>query len=262
MNKLNFKKWLSAPIAIALAALTATTVYAAVTWGPSRPTFTWDNTATYITFNSITDNPTYGDERQLLKVRDINSSTSAYATSAQVTDNEEVVLAVYFHNNAAANLNLTATNTQVKINLPSGNASTQTPTAYITADNANPNQVWATADLTNSTPFSLAYEPGTAKLYTNYVNGIAVSDNVVGSGALIGSNGTDGNVPGCGQFSGYVTIRARVHLAAAPVVATTPAKPAAKALPNTGPGDEIAGLFVGTSALGSAGHYLVARRRR
>lgn len=187
-------------------------VHAAVTFGPTRPTFTWANPAPYITFNSITDNPVWGDERQLIKSRDINAPTSAYSTSTQVTDNEEVVLAIYFHNNAASNLNLTATNTQVKFALPSDSGTTLSPEAFISADNANPNQVWSTADLTSSQPFTITYESGTAKLYTNYVNGMQISDAVVTNGTLIGSGGTDGKVPGCSQFSGYVTIRVRVHL--------------------------------------------------
>src|SRR6266404_609542 len=187
-------------------------VQAAVTFGPSRPTFTWANPASYITFNSITDNPTWGDERQLIKARDVNSPTTAYATSTAVTDNEEVVLAVYFHNDAASNLNLTATGTKVKFVLPGSSATTLSPEAFISADNSNPAQVFATADLTNSQPFTVTYEPGTAKLYTNYVNGIQVNDAVVSDGTLIGSGGTDGKVPGCAQFSGYVTVRVRVHI--------------------------------------------------
>ncbi|HEU5005283.1 MAG TPA: hypothetical protein VFT49_04370 [Candidatus Saccharimonadales bacterium] len=241
MRKLSFKRLgLYAAIPAVIVGVAAI-VSAAATFGPSRPTFTWADPANYITFNSITDNPTWGDERQLLKTRDLNSSTSAYSTSTQVTDGEDVVLAVYFHNNAATFLGLSATNTQVKIVLPSGSASTQTATAYISADNANPAQVWATAELTNAQPFSLTYEPGTAKLYTNYVNGIALSDNVVNGGTLVGSNGPDGKVPGCAQFSGYVTIRAKVHVQpvqqtfSATATASATASASAKATcPNTG----------------------------
>lgn len=264
MRKFSFKKRLGVLAVLPIAALATTgAVYAAVTFGPSRPTYTWAAPATSITFNSITDNPVVGDERQLLKVRDVNSSTSNYATQATVTDNEEVVLEVYFHNNAASNLNLVAHNTQVKIAVPTETATTLTPTGYVSADNATPNQVWATADLTNSQPFSISYEPGTAKLYTNYVNGIALSDNVVTTGTLVGSNGPDGNVPGCSQYSGYVTIRVRVHVQPPVTPPTTPPKTPTppKTLPNTGPGDVVE-MFAGVSALGAAGHYVTSRRRK
>ena len=264
MRKFTLKKRLGLLVVLPVATLaTASAVYAAATFGPARPTYTWASPATSITFNSITDNPVFGDERQLLKARDVNSSTNSYATQTTVTDNEEVVLEVYFHNNAASNLNLVAHNTQVKISLPSNTATTLSPTGYISADNATPSQVWATADLTSSQPFSITYEPGTAKLYTNYVNGIVLSDNVVTTGTLVGSNGADGNVPGCSQFSGYVTIRVRVHVPTTPTPiptpTPTPAKPAV--LPNTGPGDVI-GVFGGASAVAAAGHFVVSRRRK
>jgi len=42
---------------------------------------------------------------------------------------------------------------------------------------------------------------------------------------------------------------------------TTPKVQAATTLPNTGPGD-IGAMFVGTSAFGGVGHYLVSRRKR
>jgi hypothetical protein len=233
--------------------------YATVSFGPSRPTFTWAHPANYVTFNSITDNPNWGDERQLLKTRDVNSPTSAYSTQTQVTDNETVVMTIHFHNNAAASLNLVATNTRARFALPSTSATTVTPTAYISADNANPGEVWSTADLTGSRPFTLEYIPGSAKLFTNKVNGTQISDNVVTSGTAIGTNGTDGRVPGCSEFSGYVTIRAKVHM---PTPTPTPSPtPTPTTIPNTGAG-EVAGLFAGASAIGAAGHYVVARRNR
>jgi len=258
-----FKSLKSASSLVAVAAVVlggSAAVYAAATFGPSRPTFTWASPANYITFNSITDNPTWGDERQLLKVRNATQGSGSNATATQVTDNEDVLMTVYFHNDAESGLNLVATNTTVKFNLPSGPATTVTPTAYITADNATPHQVYASADLTSSTPFTVTYEAGSAKLYTNYVSGVSVSDNVVNGGALVGSRGTDGNVPGCAQFSGYVTILVKVHVPTTPTPTPTPTPTTPKALPNTGPGD-VLGIFTGATAVGSAGHYMVSRRR-
>jgi hypothetical protein len=338
-------------------------VYATVTFGPSRPTFTWQNPASHITFNSITNNPSYGDERYLIEARDASAGTDTYAKQMQVKDNQEVALEVYFHNNAASNLNLVAKNTTVKVALPSSKTTDAEVKATVSADNATPQSVWATADLTNTQPFTLEYITGSAKLWTNYVSGVAVSDNIVNSGALVGTSGTDGKVPGCSQYSGYVTIRVRVHIQTPPQVkfactdldvtqvdrtrfdftahaevknatvnsyvftvkdadnkvvdtktvntsnlsavyhfnqskvgtytittvihtnqgttevgkceatitvksvppvtppVTPPQTPSTTTLPNTGPGDVI-GLFAGVSALGTAGHYVVSRRRQ
>lgn len=189
----------------------AAVAYAAVTFGPSRSTFTWAKPATYITFNSITDNPTWGDERYLVKARDVNAGTNTYSTKMSVTDNQELVVAVYFHNNAAANLNLVAKNTKVKVNLPSGSAASQELKAFISADNATPQSVFSTMDLTNGSPFTLQYIPGSAQLKTNSIT-TSLSDNIVTDGVLVGTNGPNGNVPGCGEFSGFASFRVKVKV--------------------------------------------------
>ena len=190
-------------------------LHTAATWGPVRTTFTWANPATYITFNSITDNPVVGDERTFYTGAE--SGTSTQMDKVTVRDNEEVTLRVFFHNNAASNLNLVATNTRVKMILPTTETTSSQSTASISADNANPGTVTDTVDFAASQPFTLEYETGSAKLWTNYVSGIALSDNVVSSnGTLVGSNGPDGRVPGCSQFSGYVTIKVKVHVKPVP----------------------------------------------
>lgn len=187
----------------------AAVAYAAVSFGPSRPTFTWAKPATYITFNSITDNPVWGDERFLVKARDVNAGSNTYSTKMSVSDNQELLVAVYFHNNAAANLNLVAKNTKVKVDLPSGTAASQELKAFISADNATPQTVFSTMDLTSANPFNLEFIAGSAQLKTNFVT-TTLSDSIVKDGVLVGTKGPDGNVPGCGEFSGYATFRVRV----------------------------------------------------
>ena len=253
-------------------ALTAV-AYAAVTWGPSRSTFTWAHPATYITFNSFTDNPVWGDERFFIKARDVSAGTSTYTNSIKVSDNQELLVTTFFHNNADSSLNLTATGVRAKITLPSGSNSSAEARAEISADNANPTTVFSTMDFTSTSgqPFTLEYVPGSARLITNYVN-TSLSDAVVGSGTAIGTSGADGKVQGCAQFSGYVTIRAKVKVT--PIPPPTPPTPTptptptpipttpvvGKSLPDTGPGS-VAAIFAGVSALAGAGHYIVTRRR-
>lgn len=187
----------------------AAVAYAAVTFGPDRPTFTWAKPANYITFNSITDNPFWGDERFIVKARDVSAASSANTTKMSVADNQEVLVTVYFHNDAGASHNLVAKNTKVKVNLPSGTAANQELKAFISADNANPQTVFSTMDLTSAAPFTLQYVNGSAVLRTNNVN-MAVSDSVVNGGVLVGTNGPDGNVPGCSEFAGTVSFRVKV----------------------------------------------------
>ncbi|OVE78499.1 hypothetical protein BVY00_02590 [bacterium G20] len=56
--------------------------------------------------------------------------------------------------------------------------------------------------------------------------------------------------------------KAQASVKCSSAVVTVVKSPPTKVLPNTGPGEMVAGLFAGTSVLGTAGHYLVTRRRR
>ena len=192
-------------------------------WGPTRPTYTWAHPADHITFNSITDNPVVGDERPFLAGK-VTGASGNVVDPIAVHDNDEVQLRVYFHNNAAANLNLVAHNTRVRVFLPTGAASAHTfATSFISADNATPKLVSDTVDFNGAQPFTLAYEPGSAQLWNNVFNGAQLSDSIVtSSGALVGFNSINGDVPGCGQFSGYVTIKVRVHMQTTPTPKPTP----------------------------------------
>ena len=48
----------------------------AAAWGPERATFTMEAPATYPVFNSITNNPTIGDERDFVRVGQINADVT------------------------------------------------------------------------------------------------------------------------------------------------------------------------------------------
>lgn len=236
-----------------------------------RPTFTWENAASYVTFNSITNNPVAGDERPFLDGK-VTTAAGNNVDKINVKNNDEVVLRVYFHNNAKASLNLVSTNTKVKILLPKTPKTATYAAGYITSDNANPRVVADTVDFTGERPFNLEYVPGSARITTNALSNIALNDSIVtDAGALIGYNSLNGQVPGCANFSGWVTIRALVKMEAPPTPPTPPTPtptspkapevtPVVRQLPDTGPG-AVVGLFAGVSALAGAGHYIVARRR-
>ena len=271
MRKLNFKKRLSSIAVLpAVAIILAGSAYAAATFGPSRPTYTWAHPADHITFNSITDNPdpSIGDERYFISARDnASSNTLTYHKSLNVTDNEEVLIRIFFHNDAAANLNLVAHNVKAKASLPSTPDTSIVLAAHISASNATPGDVWSTMNMSGARPFTINYEPGTAKITTQYMSGVPISDSIVTTGATIGAQAVNGDVPGCSQFSGFVGFKVRVHMASVPTPPPTPTPQPqpqpqpAKALPNTGAGD-VLGAFAGVSAAGTAVHYAVTRRRK
>ena len=206
------KKLLAALASIFAVVGISAVVYAG--FGPARPTYTWAAPADHITFNSIIDNPVIGDERAFLR----GAITTAPDYSDPVTgvqDGDEVKLIMYVHNNAAANLGLVATNAMVKVVLPAGSGANQTVTGYISADNAAPVEVYDTVDIASlgGKDFTMTYIPGSAKLTNNiFPGGTPLSDNIVNTGALIGYDAINGRVPGCEQFSGWVTLKVRINI--------------------------------------------------
>lgn len=200
-----------------VAMVAAATIVPAVVfaWGPSRPTFTVANPANYITFNSITDNPVVGDERNFVVVKDAaNTNDGGWQDNITVQPGKEYLVRVYVHNNANANLNLTALNTRVMASVPNTTGKNVSISGFVTADNATPNQVWDDIHFNSSTDFNLTYVPGSAEIYNNgYAAGGAgksLPDSIVTSqGALVGYNGPDGRVPGCFQYVNYVYFKVK-----------------------------------------------------
>jgi uncharacterized repeat protein (TIGR01451 family) len=209
-------------LVVAAAAVTTLGVVGiASAWYPERPTYTIEKPAPHVTFNSITNNPNYGDERTFFDAKNAaNTSLGGFVDKANVKDGQEILLRVYVHNNAADNLNGTnftgkgvAKNTKVRIHLPTDTAQALRANAYISADNAKPLVVSDTVDMVgqNGSNFKVEYVPGSAIQYTNAMpKGMKLSDSIVGSGAQIGYNKLDGIVPGCFQYTSIVTIKVKV----------------------------------------------------
>ena len=186
-------------------------------WGPARDTYTVEKPADHIVFNSITNNPVYGDERQFASIKDASNTTAGgWQNTVTAQAGKEYLVRVYVHNNAADKLGLVATNTRVMAALSTATGTSVPVTTYVSADNASPKQVYADVKLTAAQNFNIAYVPGSAKIYNNATGqaGRAVSDSIVnGSGALVGYNANDGKVPGCFQYASYVTFKVKPQFA-------------------------------------------------
>jgi len=204
-------------LTVALAMIAAAIVVPATlfAWGPARPTYTTAVPADHITFNSIIDNPSHGDERNFVQVRDAASGNATYVDQISLKSGHEYVVYVYFHNNAAANLKLNATGSYVKAEIPAivVNGSNGTKAVgYVGASNANPTQVWDDISFSNATggDIVLRYVPGSATIHSfGAVNGQTMSDSIVTTGASIGYDSLNGVVPGCNEYAGYVTFRVK-----------------------------------------------------
>lgn len=176
-------------------------------------------------FNSFINTPYYGDERQFADAKRTDQTSGDVYKNVlpDVTDGaKEVKIRVYVHNNANSALNASgkgvAKNTMVKIGLPTGSDSEMRARGYISADNAP--MVEDTVDFTATKKFHMEYVPGSAMLYNNsaFKDGKQLSDSIVTTGALIGDDALDGDLPGCFDFQATVFITVKIVPEEAPKV--------------------------------------------
>ncbi len=220
-NLLTKLRYVPKRFAIAAAVIVAgTTAALTFAWGPSRATYTIANPATKVTFNSIIDNPNVGDERNFVVVKDAAVTTDGgWQDTVTVQPGKEYLVRMYVHNNAASSLNLTALNTRVTAALGTNTGTKVDMTGYVSADNADPKQVWDDISFTSASTFNMVYVPGSAMIYNNATgpSGRALGNSIMnGGGALVGYASNDGKVPGCFQYASYVYIKVKPQFAATP----------------------------------------------
>lgn len=205
-------KRLSAAVAIVAAAIIVPS--AVLAWGPSRDTYTYESPADKITFNSITNNPQIGDERNFVRIREDKAGTT-YGDNINLEPGKVYEMMVYYHNNAASNLNLTATDVKLRMEVPGvvKPGVNAVLAGNISSSNADPGTVWDEAYGKNTTnaDIALRYLTGSAKVSSNgAVDGMTLPEELFTTGTKLGYNALDGNLPGCNEYAGYVTFKFRV----------------------------------------------------
>ena len=182
-------------------------------WGPERKTFTWEDPAPYATFNSITNNPQVGDERNFVRVREV-ADGNKFGDEVTVEPGKTYEVYIYYHNNADAHeVGKTAIGiadgAAVKSTFPAKiNAGEKaTVSATVFASDTDPLSVWDGAYMKANQEVYLRYIPGTAIIHNGgSLNGQQIgSDYLFADGALLGYNKFSGLLPGCNEYAGYVT---------------------------------------------------------
>ena len=78
---------------VAMAAAAVIVPAAVMAWGPDRPTYDINNVADHITFDSITDNPNVGDERNFVRIKDASdTSTGGWTDDMTVQPGHEYLV--------------------------------------------------------------------------------------------------------------------------------------------------------------------------
>ncbi len=188
-------------------------------FGPDRPTRPWtaaENGFDHVTFNSYTGVPNgIGDEREFFRGVQVGRDGNWIDPVNGVEQGAEVEMKIFIHNNADPLLNDkpgapgVAKNVRVRADLPTGASQSHQATAYISADNAQPKEIFDTLDMTgaNAGFFELAFVPGSAKMY-NHENGqtTAIGDDLVTTGVNIGDQ------KGCFKYVREITFRVKVKM--------------------------------------------------
>lgn len=190
-------------------------------YGPERAEFTHKNPAPYVTFNSIVDNPTLGDERNFVRIRE--AGVGNFVNFIEIFPGKEYEVYIYFHNNASASYNNKENNykgialdVKLKAHLPRivEKGEKKRVIGTITASNANPKSVWGISYIMSpEDTVQLKLVLGTAKITTKgIINGQGVPlKHLFGSeGVYLGYSALNGVIPGCDQYSGVVTYRFKV----------------------------------------------------
>ena len=195
---------------IAFATLCASPTFA---WGPERQTYTNDQPADQVTFNSITNNAGIGDERNFVRVG-LAGTTEAHVDDMKIEPGKEYEVYIYYHNNAASNLNASgkgiANGVKVSSAYPTSvkKGENGMVSGIIMTTDGTPLEVWDEAYFTTDYDnVILRYKPGTAIIHNDgKVNGSVLSDALfTEEGTYIGINTLDGRIPGCAEYSGYIT---------------------------------------------------------
>lgn len=217
--------------------------------------------ADHVVFNSFTNNPVVGDERPFF-AGSLNGAN--VQDRIKVKNGDVIVLRAYVHNNADPSkigaAAAVARNVKMKVIVPNESRKDQNFVAFISASNANPGTINDTMSLYGDRAFTVEYMPGTA-YFDHKFDGVnmqsdKLDDSIVADGAYLG------DIHGCFEFSGYVTLKVKVNMPEQPVTPPAPVKPAAPAqtLPKTGAG-EVAATVAGVSVLGAVMHRMFTSRR-
>ena len=209
---------------VAMIALAVIVPVAALAWGPSRDTFTIEKPSDHVAFNSITNNPEIGDERNFVGIRE-TTAANTWKDDITVQKGKEYFVRMYVHNNAAANLNLVAENVTAKFNLPVTTGKSIQVNGFLNASNVGADtkgnkgayaEVYDHATFNSTTDFNLAYVSGSLKYENNAFGaaGTPLSESIFTSaGTKLGYDKLDGKIPGCFQYDGYVTFKVKPQFA-------------------------------------------------
>ena len=207
----------SAAAVVSTASLAPVAVYAWGDNGNGRPSYTLDQINSgaiddKITFNSISNqNVSIGDEKNFVGAKVAGTNVETWnADAINVQDGQTYTIRLYVHNNNRLGEEMIAKGVTASFSLPTNVAKSHTIVGYLDSSNATPTSYWDEVTLNSSEDFYLEYVGGSA-VYHNNVGDFALPNDIIINGATLGYTTMNGEIPGCYQYAGVVTIDVKVH---------------------------------------------------
>lgn len=184
-------------------------------WGPEREVYTIATPAPIAVFNSIIDNPNFGDERNFVGVKYSSVETAgSWVDELAVSPGQHLLMRVYYENSAADNFVTSAPSwlQHARVSIWTSPQPDYRIGLWAQLSASNAADIWDGATLISNVPVRLVPVPGSGKLEDNAHAGnplvLDLTQLLSTEGAPIG-DGDERVLPGY-QYARYVTVEFEV----------------------------------------------------
>jgi hypothetical protein len=211
---------------LVIAVVICTLSLAASAWGPaSRETFTIEEPPGHVVFNSITNNPAWGDERGIMQIKESDEPDSAWRSGITLQPGKSYDVRAYYHNNAVNGID--AQGAYARVVFPGFVDGEELATFILGAENAQHfnaagqdlgREVFGNITLRSEQALNILYVENSAELH-NFAEPVRGSeirtfnlpmDLFWASGTPIGFDAMDGVLPGGSFYDGRITFMVTV----------------------------------------------------
>ena len=166
-----------------------------------------------IVFNSIVNNPNFGDERDFVGAR-LAERRDLWSSNINVANGQSYRIRIFVHNDNPNGEDTIAEGVRVSFSIPEESDTEAIVTGTILADNGAYSRYDDVAVFSSDARFHLEYVENSALWENNGIGsggGIELDKGILEeSGTYVGFSALDGKIPGGYRYDGYATIEVKV----------------------------------------------------
>lgn len=167
-------------------------------WGPDRRLVRGGEPVTVPMLNSRVDNPSYGDERGFLRIKESAGDNSELRSSMELRTGVDYRLVCFVANDATSDPGVaTASGVSLRFAVPDAVTAGETVgvTAFVESADCVPRTVYSSIHMTSQVDMALRYVPKSAVIRTGGdADGALLADEIFSGGTLIGIDALDGSI--------------------------------------------------------------------